>query len=717
MDIGQIFEMTINLRFLCEKLQNPMTEEDLRSLKDSAKAKTCEILEKISEFCDNKNSESLQELFELFESIFEKLKHFNIFDEQIEFSILVLIQKAHVLQVFGKFDQLIEVLVKIEDCLSFMANLSDPNTTEFLNVPNLYFPGFKQVFGGRVVNLIFICLTLGQVYLQQTAVYSQLNQHQRALSTAEKGTELIYRLVERVCQIFDYLRKFGVGQNELADNFNGQIADFANYFDYLGSTRAIFMDVKDLNKKSDAFWRMSNDQNIKQLVARIQKDKTNQSNLTKRFQIEDNNTFHISNLVKIQTFYDTIKILEPAKFDDKLLHRMVLVLSCLIFSIATENRFISFIEIQDDMSPRNAVVPDSVKNKVENVSKESKLHSNRRFIQSEKIHLLSIEILTFAYSDSIKIIAHFFQSYKKNYSMEIFVIEEEDEQSFSTIKTGLNKFDDGRFSEVNSIPNGNPKYLRISLKHDYFNDFKRKQNDSSSEIISTNSNSLVSLKDAKQKSKSKETEFAIKTKSSVSISNGNGMKDNDSMVLQVNSIDRIKTQWGSDTQKKLFSKPPPEANFKKQKAENYMNQLNKQKTDMIVQMKSIKRDSKISNEVNPTPVKPLEKVSHPKVIKSLCNNLIKRDYIMRSKSKDYTTSVELGRSKVLTQPTMMEIKLSNRKFEIAQKRNIDRLGGMLNKFSNIILENQKYFKSKYGDKIKEKVNVKQHQSVIFRTNF
>ena len=61
--------------------------------------------------------------------------------------------------------------------------------------------------------------------------------------------------------------------------------------------------------------------------------------------------------------------------------------------------------------------------------KEQSLQKHDRFIYSEKVHLKALELLLFGFPEKVKLLDHFFQSYNKNYSFNIFGIPEVDEPS------------------------------------------------------------------------------------------------------------------------------------------------------------------------------------------------------------------------------------------------------------------------------------------------
>ena len=113
----------------------------------------------------------------------------------------------------------------------------------------------------------------------------------------------------------------------------------------------------------------------------------------------------------------------------------------------------------------------------------------------------------------------------------------------------------------------------------------------------------------------------------------------------------------------------------------------------------------------------IEKNSQINKIRSNGNNNLAKDILFRSRSKDHTQSVEFLKSKTLgSQQSALDVKLNAKKFDIIQKKNYDRLGGLINKFSSIITENQKDFKSKYQEKIKGSSTSRFYQSVIFKNN-
>lgn len=693
MDIGQLFELTISLRFLSEKMRKSENTSEKRSIAGELREKILQLLERISRACETHETESLEDLFVLFENILESHQLETIFDGSNEFLILVYSQKAHVLQSLGRFDQLTETLAKIEGFYLTVLG-GDTPTAKSLSVPNLHFPGQQQLFGNRVLDLIRFSLNLAQVHLQQTAVFSQMNSHLRALECAEKATTLLFIIINRFGVVFKHLREFGVPSAETIDAFNGQISDFACFFDFLESTSTQYQEFQQVEKMPDVFWRPANDQSLKQLLTRIQLQKQTRPPPSK-LHMEDFTTFHISSLVKVQPFHEAVQILEQTKFNEQLLNRTILILASSIFSVATENRFLSFLEIQKDLQEYSANCPDESRRKCETVTKESKLHANKRFILSEKIHTLSIEILAFGYPEHIKLLSHFYQSYKKNYSVDIFVIEEEDEQSFTTIRTSA-KHDDKKTWE-----DKNQKYIRIFPKQDYFADLRKKNGN---ENVFTNANSNSPFKDFRKKPRKVDNEGVVKPRYlPLSI---NPSRDPDSVSLHLSSVDRFKNTWRGDNQKAQpvqLVQPISQVAFKKNKAEGYLTFLNKQKDDFLAMCKQPSKD-KAGLLEQPNSSKTLQKYQSVKTTKKGKPKDASLRRKKRSVSREHSVSFDFLKS-VQPAPTLVsEMKLGSRKFEVRQKKHFDRLGFLSSKFSSLITENQKDFKAKYQDKIKEKVN-------------
>lgn len=725
MDIYQLFEQTAALQFACQKLQSGLATEEAASSKEDLRGRVLQILDRVSSLCEAHQTDSLEELFAHFESIFDKYRLDQVFDGQLEFVILFESQKAHLFQTLSKFEPLSETLSRLESLYLKVLNCSpDDLSVDFMSVPNLHFPGHRQVFGNRVLNLIKMALGLAQVYLQHTAVYSQMNLHTKALAAAERASDLTFRVVDRVTDIFGFFRQFGVSSTDTLEAFSGQINDFALYFDFLKRARGLLKDARESGKGNELLWRMSSDATLKQLLQRIAslKEPGAQAPLSRKLPVDDFNTFHISSLVKMPPFLEAVKALEQARFDDKLLNRIALVLTSSIFSIATENRFVSFLEIQEEVQAPPTLPADGKRPKCETVSKEYKLHTNRRFILSERIHLVALDILTFGYSDACKLASHFFQSYKKNYSVDIFVIEEEDEQSFSTAKTA-------RLSEIQvpttpeAVPSPPMKFIKISLNKQNLDDFKKKPKvealanenlETQNKELNSAASPLPTLQNTasasstgwsistvhkelpKGRQRAKDSEAA---RSRNLASGSQASKELEVGSLHLSSVDRFKPSWnGFETQKKPMSRQTETSFAKKGRPEGYLSLLSKQKSDFLAQLKESKREVEMTSNS-----KTIDKSYNVKVSQTVRPKDASLKRRTKLNGRNFSSSTDFLRSVGHLPASFPEQRDSVKRGDANPRKQVDRLGSMSTKFAHLITQSTQELRAKYEGKLKEKV--------------
>ena len=123
--------------------------------------------------------------------------------------------------------------------------------------------------------------------------------------------------------------------------------------------------------------------------------------------------------------------------------------------------------------------------------KEQSLQKHGRFIYSEKVHLKALELLLFGFPEKVKLLDHFFQSYNKNYSFNIFGIPEVDEPSTSEYydprlqsgnmltKTGQKRFKEEMKKQImtqskrgNSLKKGKNKSKHVSMTNELKEEFE-----------------------------------------------------------------------------------------------------------------------------------------------------------------------------------------------------------------------------------------------------
>ena len=273
--------------------------------------------------------------------------------------------------------------------------------------------------------------------MQHAAVFSQLEKHDDALKSAEKCMATLKAVL---CGLFEILNAVAIiGPNNVTGlgSFEHGVDNILTYVEFLKN-----LDVS--NSASESFWnsnipimKINKASTLKYIMQKIESQRGSQAvkGLTRKIQHPWIDVFHIPNVVKLQPVNQFESKLEFGEFDEALVCRIALLLSCCIFSIAAENRFISHEEIADETSKSLRIDrKQKYGSMLEETSKDLKLQRHRRFIFSEHVHLRALELLIFAFTDNIKLLNHFFQSYKKNYSFSILAIEEVEEHSFSTAR-------------------------------------------------------------------------------------------------------------------------------------------------------------------------------------------------------------------------------------------------------------------------------------------
>lgn len=709
MEHENIFDTPKSMEQLILNYQSCKDQSIKKSLKTNIKNHLLGFLEQIQAHCENRSFDLLEDLLELIEAVHSKYDFTLIFKDELEYVIILFAQKAHFYQITGKFEKLIEVLKKIENFYKSRLFLENDLNFDCLSVQNDIFPESKQIFGPKAITHLSIALGLCQVYLQQTAAYSQINSHEKALSTAQISCELVFKIILRFSQIFDIFKSFGVYPSELIGSFQNKWIEYDTFLTYLKNAQKVFTQALDLNSKQDLLWKTTTDINLKQLFTRIQSNKNPPEvlSLINKIDSEEFQNFHISNVVKVPSFFETLKIFECKKFDETMVNRGVLILVSAIFSIATENRFVSFFEIQEEIFVTKSLLLDDKRKTCDTSLKESKLRTNKRYIMSEKIHLLALEILSFGYFDNIKLIQHFFQSYKKNYCVDIFVIEEEDEQSFSTIKTIINKKEESKQDELQNNQQGQPiKHLKISLKHDYFYDSRKRSREIISENSALASNLNTNARDNVFRFRTKESEIITKSKNQQTLktTKDETTVENPNSNFFGGSMDSLKSLFVGEVNKRQTIKIP-EASFKKKKIQSSNNLLKKNKDECFLIYRSPKNESHsvpfmIEN------VKANEEISTFKDLlnnrKETVPNLHLRD--VKLKNRIASTSNDFLKSMQNLDSTQ-ESRAIWKKTNLKVRKNVDKVGILSSKFSNLISESQRIFKVKYQERLKEKVNI------------
>ena len=472
-DVLQIIE---NLEKTAEQLIQINSQGKTSDLSKSLENQLENLINKMVRQVDSPEKEFLTEIVELLLMLDKKYKFDKILSSGIKFTLLINYVNALIYQKDWKFEKLSECLITIEEV--YGAHLCISQKESIFKMKSKSFQKTDQIFGEEALRKIRLAVCLCEAFLQHTAVYSQLGQHEQALKSCQKCFEILMLLINRFSEIFSALKLIGIENVRFTGIFVNDISDLDIYVDFLKTINIPKMSQNELWSNTVPNWKINKENTLKYLYQKIdsQRQQTGLKVLSKKIEKDWVEGFHISNIVKLQPFEVFLEKLEPGEFDENLILQTILTLACCVFSIAAENRFISYKEIQNKVTANSA--PEQSSNlkqdndkknpkMMEDMSKDLKLQKEQRFILSEKVHLKTLEILTFGLKDSIKLLNHCFQSYKKNYDFNILVIEEVDEPSFSTIRNSEYFYNNNVSQNLEEIDQLNEKIKRLVSNEDF----------------------------------------------------------------------------------------------------------------------------------------------------------------------------------------------------------------------------------------------------------
>lgn len=444
MESDDILEMIQQIETTSEEILTIENRDKLFELSKNLEKCLTDLIYKLVKQIDSAEKEFLTEVIDLLLMLNNKYKFDQILKSGIKCTLLISYVNALVYQKDWKFDKLSECLTIMENVFSEHLNI-DERESIFV-IESKSFPKTDQIFGLEVLTKIRLAICLCESFLQHTAVYSQLGQHDQALKSCERCFDILMFIIKHISEIFSVIKRVGSENMKHIGSFTNDINDLDIYIEFLKNIKIPKMSLNEPWSNSIPNWKINKENTLKYIYQKIdlQRQTAGLKVLSKKIEKEWIDNFHISNIVKLQPFESFLSKMDPGLFDENLILQVILALACCIFSIAAENRFISYKEIQSKSASQApgseatiSIKQDKEKKNpkiMEDMSKDLKLQKEQRFILSEKVHLKTLEILTFGLKDSIKLLNHCFQSYKKNYDFNILMIEEVDEPSFSTIR-------------------------------------------------------------------------------------------------------------------------------------------------------------------------------------------------------------------------------------------------------------------------------------------
>ena len=390
----------------------------------------------------------------------DKFKFDQLLEKNFYFEILINYAKASIYQYFWKLEQLQESLEILEKSYLKLINFyykilkinENKSKSFYLNNSSFY-------------QLITVILLYSENMLQQTAVYSQIGKHELALKKSHMCLNQLKCIIYHVYRLLKSIYVIGVENIQKLPSIQSSIVSLKIYSKYINEFIENY-DLDCLNTCNN--WKTKNENTNKHILQNIENKlrENNNYNNFEKINLPWIENFHISNVVKLQSLKYVKDKLSIVSFNEDVIINIFLLLSCCIFSLGAENRFLARQNIFDDVKEKEKNI-NTKKNIINETEIEIKLQRNNTFIKSEQYHYKTLELTIFGFNPNCKLINHFINSYIKNYSFSIPVIEEVDETSVISLKNSeyfdpktnikQSRFEDDEFMLEQSIKIKNDK--------------------------------------------------------------------------------------------------------------------------------------------------------------------------------------------------------------------------------------------------------------------
>ena len=424
----RITEKLTEIERSADELTKSNSVENIGNLKRSLK----DFFDFVPELVDKCEPSQAINVIDLFYLFCTKYRFDSLLNTGINYQVKILYYKAFLLQAQWVLDQLSDCLLEMENVFADELKL---DTLDFFDQPSPLEGSQKQIISKHSLRKLNYSLLYVECLLQHAALLSQKNENAQAKAKAEQCYRAIQAIIAAVNRMADVVTWAGPENFNLNSGVKLKAGEVFRYIKYLKDF-GIPSDTEDNTKWSleIAQWKLNKDLTDKLLMKKIEGPIAHRC-LKQKIDKEWCNSFHISNVVKMSSFKEFDEKLNVCEISEDLVCRLVLMFACCIFSLAAENRFIvkKDIESQEEDEKQNTAKRPA-KQPQADYSHEFKLQKSKPFIYSEKVHMKAIELLLFGFNSDIRLIKHLLSSYKKNYSFNILLIEEEDEPSFSTCR-------------------------------------------------------------------------------------------------------------------------------------------------------------------------------------------------------------------------------------------------------------------------------------------
>lgn len=361
----------------------------------------------------------------------------------------LIIQIYHILQETDKrlrFSQLFEdasvnVLLAYNLAYCFQQKRDYKNTLTFITIAIIELEAILRNGRGptrSAASWLRLNKFLANVYLQTTALYSQLKENDKALRIAEQS-------FDQICVTVGLLKDMGrdaPGSGENARSLHRFAAELQ------ASVRGgddYALRVKN-SQLSSLHW-LHNEENIRKFL-----QTQGLPDVRQKYDAEWLKSYSISDIMFLELLNLRFFAADEPAVDIRFPLDCVNLLAAACYSIATEKRIIGSRETKTQITD-SLTTPPSKSAKIVDFKTQNLLRKNKSFLQSEFFYTKAIEVLNGFLAESL-ILSTLVANFRANYNLSFNHITEEEEMSYTASHVML--------SEKKAYP-GEPKLSNESL--------------------------------------------------------------------------------------------------------------------------------------------------------------------------------------------------------------------------------------------------------------
>lgn len=265
---------------------------------------------------------------------------------------------------------------------------------------------------------------LANVYLQATALHSQLKEHSKALRLAEQG-------LEQICETVLLIKENVKIEGEMTKLYH-YLFEFASKIISEKQEKEEGADQKTNHHFRPMSW-IHNSDNLKRFLVESKLE-----GIEEKFNAEWLMSFSISDLMflKLQSVQDLSSNHDLFENNHKFAIECINLLAAACFSVSTEKRIMAQNEARETLEPPSSETPPARSTKIIDFKTQCLLKKSKKFQESEHYYLKSIEVLG-KFLESSLILSYLISNFSKNYGISFNHITEEEEQSYTASRICL----------------------------------------------------------------------------------------------------------------------------------------------------------------------------------------------------------------------------------------------------------------------------------------